>query len=126
MLGKSNRSSRICPCRTTAGSLLLPITLRTEFRAAGYGDPGILYTSVPFSHTPTCMRIVHFEASLWIALVGNMSMRPGNNGPLRIRPTQLGTEQQVRLSLHLVSLPRTLLCFAFALWPQRWRPAELP
>src|SRR6266849_455315 len=94
-----------------------PAQAGREFRAAGYGDPGILYTSASFSHTPTCMRAVHFEASLWIALVGNMSMRPGNNGPLHIRPTQLGTEQQGRPSLHPASLPRTLRRFAFALWP---------
>ena len=89
-----------------------------NFRAAGYADLGTLYTSAPFPHTPTCMRPVHFEASLWIALVRNTSMRPGNNGPLRIRPMQLGTEQQGRLSLHPASLPRTLRRFAFALWPR--------
>jgi hypothetical protein len=89
-----------------------------NFRAAGYADLGTPYTSAPFSHTPTCMRPVHFEASLWIALVRNMSMRPRNNGPLRIRPTQLGIEQQGRLPLHPASLPRTLRRFAFALWPQ--------
>jgi len=89
-----------------------------NFTAAGYVDLGTLYTSAPFSHNPTCMRPVHFEASLWIALVRNMSMRPGNNGPLRIRPTQLGTELQGRLSLHPASLPRTLRRFAFALWLQ--------
>src|ERR1700693_3063262 len=90
----------------------------TSPKAAGYADLGTLYTSAPFSHTPTCMRPVHFEASLWIALVRNMSMRPRNNGPLRIRPTQLGIEQQGRLPLHPASLPRTLRRFAFALWPQ--------
>jgi len=50
------------------------------FRAAGYADPGTLYRSAPFPHTPTCMQPVHFEANLWIALVRNMSMRPGTMG----------------------------------------------
>jgi len=96
----------------------IPVVFGINFRAAGCADLGTLYTSPPFSHTPTCMRPVHFEASLWIALVRNMSMRPRNNGPLRIRPTQLGIEQQGRLPLHPASLPRTLRRFAFALWPQ--------
>jgi hypothetical protein len=96
---------------------LLPPISPINFKAAGCADLGTPYTSAPFPHTPTCMRPVHFEASLWIALVRNMSMHPGNNGPLRTRPTQLGTEQQGRLSLHPASLPRTLRRFAFALWP---------
>src|ERR1700687_514373 len=71
-----------------------------NFRAAGYADLGTPYTPAPFSHTPTCMQPVHFEASLWIVAFRNMSTPPRNNGPLRTRPPQLGTAQQGRLSLH--------------------------
>jgi hypothetical protein len=67
--------------------------LTYNFRAAGYADRGTPHRTQPLERTPTCMRPVHFGVSLWTALVRSMSMRPGNNELLRIRPTQLGTEQ---------------------------------
>src|SRR6202043_3383172 len=75
-----------------------------NFRAAGgYADRGTLYSSQSLEHTPTCMRSVHFEASLWTALVRSMSMHPGRNELLHIPPTQLGTEQQGTRSVHPAS-----------------------
>ena len=87
------------------------------FRDQQSADQGTLCTSATFAHIPRCTRLVHFGVSLWTALVRSMSMRPGSNGPLHIRPTQLGTEQRGTQPVHPASLRQGLRRLVFSLQP---------
>ena len=54
--------------------------LRISFRLGGYVDRRTLYIFSALRRTPTCMPLVHFEASLRNALVDSMPMLPGAAG----------------------------------------------